>query len=104
MTYVNGVSQIELLGELCKIIRIGVHVIAVPGLRRATVAPPVVRYDTVAALSEKQHLRVPVVCGQWPAVAEHYRLPFAPVLVVDRGAIFGRNRSHGILSFCVDLK
>jgi len=37
--------------------------------------------------------------GQWPAVAKHDGLTFAPVLVVDLRPIFCRNCRHVIFSF-----
>ncbi len=33
--------------------------------------PPVVRDDAIAVLPEEQHLSVPVVRGQWPAMRKH---------------------------------
>ena len=41
-------------------------------------APPVVRDDAIASLAEEQHLSVPVVRAQWPAVRENDRLARCP--------------------------
>jgi hypothetical protein len=57
----------------------------------------VMSYDAKAVLEEKNHLRVPVIRRQRPAMAEHDGLTFAPVLVKDLDAVFGRNRTHGYL-------
>ena len=57
-------------------------------------AAPVVGDDAIAAIQEEQHLRIPVIGRQRPAVAEHDGLPFAPVLVKDLNAVFGRDRTH----------
>ena len=38
---------------------------------------------TVAALDEKQHLRIPVIGAEWPAVTKDNWLPPAPVIVVN---------------------
>ena len=55
---------------------------------------PVVGDDAVALLEEEQHLGVPVVGRQGPAVAEHDGLALAPVLVEDLDAVFGGDRVH----------
>src|SRR6266498_4892991 len=60
-----------------------IHVMAATGLGGAAMAAPVVGYDAIAVLEEEQHLCVPVIGRQRPAVAEHDGLTFAPVLVVD---------------------
>jgi hypothetical protein len=46
-------------------------------------AAPIVSYDAIAVFEEEQHLRVPIIGRQWPAMAEDDRLSFAPVFVVD---------------------
>ena len=56
VAYVDCILQIELFGEGSEIVGVGVHVVAVPGLRGTAVAAPVVRDDPIAALAEKQHL------------------------------------------------
>ena len=57
-------------------------------------AAAVMRYDAIAVLEEEQHLRVPVIGRQRPAMAEHDGLTFAPVLVENLNAVFGWNRAH----------
>src|SRR5438132_12269198 len=71
-----------------------IHVMAATGLGGAAMAAPVVGYDTIALLEEEQHLRVPIIGRQRPAVAEHDGLTFAPVLVEDLNAVFGGDRVH----------
>ena len=44
-------------------------------------AAPVVGDHAVALAEEEQHLRVPIIGRQRPAVAKHDGLTFAPVLV-----------------------
>ena len=39
--------------------------------------------DPIALGQEEQHLRVPIVRAEWPAVAEHDGLTFTPVFVID---------------------
>src|SRR4030095_9452634 len=67
---------------------------ATAGLDGAAMAAPVVGYDAIATLDEEQHLRVPIIGRQGPAVAEHDRLAVAPVLVEDLNAVFGGDRAH----------
>src|SRR5580704_12166731 len=57
-------------------------------------ASPVVRNDAIATLPEEQHLAVPVVRSQRPAMRKHDRLPLAPILVIDLRTVFGCNRCH----------
>ena len=54
-----------------KIIGIVVHVVAVAGLGGPSMAAPVMGNDAIAMLEEEQHLRVPVIGRQGPAMAEH---------------------------------
>src|SRR5713226_6365747 len=78
-----------------------IHVMAATGLGGAAMAAPVVGYDAIAVLEEEQHMRVPVICRQRPAVAEHDRLTCTPVLVEDLNAVFGCDGSHArLLSKC----
>src|SRR4029077_20200710 len=80
-----------------------IHVMAATGLGRAAMAAPVVGYDAIAVLEEEQHLRVPVIGRQRPAVAEDDGLSAAPVVVVEidvTGVFFSdSNVGHSILPF-----
>src|ERR1700734_607963 len=67
---------------------------AVPGLAGTPVSPPVVSNHAIAAFAEEQHLCVPIIGGQWPAVAKYDGLTLAPVLVIDLRSIFRCNRRH----------
>jgi hypothetical protein len=90
----DRVMQAERLDQGGQVVGVGVHVIAGPGLVRTPVAAPVVGDGAVAVGRHVEHLVVPGVGVQRPAVAEHDRLPGAPVLVVDPGAVRGRDHSH----------
>src|ERR1700694_4175700 len=80
-------------------------VMAATGLGGTAMSAPVVGNDAIAVLEEEQHLRVPIIGRQRPAVAQHDGLPFAPVLVVDFRPIFRRNCRHLMFSFAlVSLK
>ncbi len=56
VAHMNRFLEVELFGEHREIIGVGIHVVTVPGLRGTAVSSPVVRDDTVAPLSEEQHL------------------------------------------------
>ena len=81
-----------------------VHVVPGGRLRGATVTAPVVRNDAIAIGKEEQHLHVPVVRRQRPAVVKHNGLgiPRAPVLVEDLCTVLKRDHWHTIPS-CVWL-
>src|SRR6266536_725214 len=99
VAHVDCVFQVEFFCESRKIIGVGVHVIAIPGLGGTAVPAPVMSDDSIALLAEKQHLSVPVVCGERPPVTEHYGLAFSPVLVVDVGPVFCRYERHSFSPF-----
>src|SRR5713226_1603776 len=76
-----------------------IHVMAAIGLGGTAMSAPVVGYDAIAVLEEEQHLRVPIIGRQRPAVAKNNRLSLTPVLVVDLRAVFRCDRRHGMFSF-----
>ena len=91
MADVNGVLQIEMRRQRRQVVGIVIHVVAVADLCGSAVAAAVMRDDAIALIEEEQHLRVPVIGRQRPAMAEHDGLTVSPVLVEDLHAIFGRN-------------
>ena len=95
MPDVDGVPQIEMRGQRRQVIGIVIHVMAVARLGGPAMAAAVMGNDPKTVIGEEDHLGVPVVGRQRPAMAEHDGLPFAPVLVEYLDAIFGRNRTHG---------
>src|SRR4029077_6543520 len=97
MANVNCVLQVEMRCQRCQIIGIVIHVVTVAHLCGSSMTPAVMSYDAIAVLGEKQEMRVPVAGRERPAMAEHDGLTFAPVLVKDLDAVFGRNRTHGYL-------
>src|SRR6266849_1026230 len=102
MAYKNQIVQIELFDQLGEIIGILVHIVAVPGLVRLTMAAPVVSDDPIAVPAEEQHLRIPGVAGKRPAMGKEDRLSLAPILVGDLGSVFGGDGTHGPGSLCLD--
>src|SRR5687768_16193863 len=88
------------MGDDCRhISRIVVHVMAVADLCRAAMPAPVMCDHAVTPFDKVQHLRVPVVRAQWPAVMENDRLPGTPVLVEDLDAVFCGDSAHGVSPF-----
>src|SRR4249920_2847149 len=65
-------------------------------------AAPIMSDDSIPLPEEVEHLGVPVVGAQWPAVMEDdgLRILGAPVLVEDRDPILRRNRAHPSLLCC----
>src|SRR6266566_3455567 len=89
MPDVNCILQIELVRHGLQIVGIVIHIMAAIGLSRAAVSAPINGDDPIALGEKEEHLRVPIVRAEWPAVAEHDRLSTAPILViyVDVGSI-----------------
>src|SRR6266404_335010 len=83
MTNVHGLLQIKMRGQNRKVVSIMIHVMAVARLGGPAVASPVMGDDAIAVFEEEQHLRVPVIGRQRPAVAEDDGLSFAPVFIID---------------------
>ena len=99
MADMDGVLQVKMRRQRREIGGIVIHVVAIAGLGRAAVSAPVMRDDAEALVQEEQHLRVPVVGRQRPAMAEHDRLTAAPVLVENLDAVLGCDRWHVIAPF-----
>src|SRR5207248_6843156 len=66
-----------------EIVRIMIHVMAAGGLSGSAVTAPIMGDDAKAFADKEKHLCVPIVRRERPAVTEHDRLSFAPVLVID---------------------
>src|SRR5262245_46583217 len=98
MAHMNGVLQAEMRHQLRKIICVVIHIVPATCLGGSAMAAAVMGYDAVALLQEEQHLRVPVISRQRPAMAENDGLTFAPVLVKNLCAVFGCDRTHVLYS------
>src|SRR5262245_1714464 len=72
---------------------------AVAPLARPAMAAPVVSDDSIPLPEEVEHLGVPVIGAQWPAVMEHdgLRLLGAPVLEEDRDSVLRCDGVHRVL-------
>src|SRR5277367_3524559 len=94
MSHVDRVLQVELFSKDCEVVGVRVHVIAIPRLGGTAVPSPIMRDDSKALLAEVQHLSIPVVRAERPAVAEHYGLARSPVLVENLRTVFRADRWH----------
>src|SRR5580692_8479971 len=65
---------------------------------------PVMRDRAEAVLRQEQHLAVPCVRAQRPAVRERDDRALAPVLVVDFRAVSGDDRAHVCTPFAVSAQ
>src|ERR1700722_13311946 len=57
--------------------------------------------NAVTVLTQEQHLSIPRIRGQRPAMREHYRLSGAPVLEIDLCTIFCSSRIHVTFSLII---
>ena len=80
-----------------KIVGVVIEVVTIEHLTGAAVAAAIVGNHAIALLEDEQHLVIPIVARQRPAVAEHDGLTLAPVLVEDFDAVFCLDGAHGRL-------
>ena len=71
MADMDSVLEIEMRRHSRKVVRIVIHVVAVGDLSGPAVAAAVMGDDAITVIEEEQHLRVPVIGRQRPAMAEH---------------------------------
>src|SRR5271165_6978274 len=71
-----------------------IHVMAAARLGRPAMAAPIMCDHAEAMAQEEQHLRIPIVRRERPAVAEYDRLPAAPILVENLGPVPRCDRRH----------
>lgn len=92
----DGIFDAEVFEELLEIVDKGVHVVSVPCLRGATVAAAVVSDDAEPVVGQEDHLVLPVVAAQWPAVrkGDDGALGVAPVLVEELGSVSQLEMRH----------
>src|SRR5258705_4667393 len=99
MADVDRVLQAQVGRQGGEIVGVVIHVVTVGNLTGAAMPPTIMGYDAIALLYEEQHLVIPIIGRQRPAVTEHDRLTLAPILVEDLNAVFGRDRAHVMPSF-----
>ena len=85
-----------MLGNRCGVCRVMVHIMAEIDLLRSAMAAPVMGDDAIALVQEEEHLRVPIVGRERPAMMEHDRLGIlaSPVLVEDVDAVGGGHEAR----------
>ncbi len=69
----HDVAQVELCDQLGQVVGVLVQVVTIPGLVGSSVATAVVRDHSVALLTQEQHLAIPGVGAERPAVAKQRR-------------------------------
>ncbi|KAI1690643.1 ATP dependent DNA ligase domain-containing protein [Ditylenchus destructor] len=96
MADMHRVAQIERLHHRRGIGRVVVHVMAITHLGRSAMAAAVMRDHAEALMQEEQHLRIPVIGAERPAVVEDDGLGVlrTPVLVEDLESITRRGEGH----------
>src|SRR5688572_24445742 len=87
--------QIELIDKFSEIIGVSVHIVPVPSLVRAPVAPSVDSDTAIAVRCHKKHLVLKGVRSKRPPMIEDDRLPGAPIFVIHVHAVFHCDRTHG---------
>src|ERR1035437_8199164 len=98
MADVDRILQVQRFGQRRKVVGVSVHLVAIPGLARPAVTAAIMGYRAKSTRGEKHHLVFPGVRAQRPAMTEDYGLTCAPVLVVDCGSVFRRDRGHQMSS------
>src|SRR6188472_2571994 len=93
MADMDGALEVEMRHKFRDVGGIGVHLVAGIGLGRAAMAAPVMGDDAVALRQEEQHLCIPVVAAQRPAMMENDGLAGSPILVENLGAVLGGDRA-----------
>src|SRR5207253_10728681 len=83
MTNVHGVLEIKMRSQSRKVIGIVIHVMAAARLGGPAVASSVMGDDAITVFEEKEHLDIPVIGRQRPAVAENDGLSAAPVFIIN---------------------
>ncbi len=100
MSHMDRIFQIQMLGQRRQVVCVVVHVVTAIDLGGPSVPPPVMGNDPVALAEKEHHLRIPVVRGERPAMAEDDGLSLAPVLVEDLDPVLGGDRGHQASSLC----
>src|SRR5215469_8907909 len=90
----DSLAQVQVLDDRGCVRGVVVHVVSVRHLTRAAVAAAIVRNDAVSMTNEEQHLGIPVIGAERPAVMEHDGLTLAPIFIEELYAIRSRDCAH----------
>src|SRR5688572_11206218 len=96
MADMDGISQVEMLDDGSSVGRIVIHVVTVADLARPAMPTPIKGDGAISLAEKEEHLRVPIVGSQWPAVVEDDRLSvlWPPILVEDASLVLGGHVAH----------
>src|SRR5690606_40642632 len=86
--------EVQLFDELSEVIGVRIHVVAGRRLARASMATPIVRDCPVAVLRKEEHLSLPCIAVERPAVREDDAGCGAPVVLEALRAVAGGAVSH----------
>src|SRR5688572_23693098 len=97
MADMDRISQVEMLDHCSRVGSVVVHVMTVADLARPPMPAPIMGYHPISLAEEEEHLRVPIVGTQRPAVVEDDRLGvlWPPILVEDPGIVLSGHIVHG---------
>ncbi len=97
MSDMNRLLQVKMLHQSGQVVGIGIHVVAPPGLVRATMAAAIMRNHAISVRCQIKHLVFEGVRRKRPSVAEYDWLALAPILEEQRCPIGCRERRHFLL-------
>jgi hypothetical protein len=92
----DGILQIERLGDGKGVGGVMIHVVTFGNLGRPAMATAIMGDNAKTLGKEEQHLRIPVIGRERPAVVKHDGLGIlrAPVLVEDFGSVCRLYKAH----------
>ncbi|MNS96768.1 hypothetical protein D3C72_1310830 [compost metagenome] len=96
----DGVPQVEGFDHRGEIVGIVIHVIALPRLAGAAMATAIMRHGAETRAGHEQHLRLPAIGTQRPAMTEHHGPTRSPILVVELRAVAGGDVAAVRLARC----
>src|SRR5215471_7913991 len=92
----DGVAEVQMLDDGSRVGGVVVHIVAVRYLARPPVTAAINADHPVPLLDKKQHLSVPVIGTERPAMVEDNRLAAPPIFVENLCAVGGCDYAHGL--------
>src|SRR4051794_37442824 len=93
--------QIERFDDSGEIVSIAVHIVSGRSLAGSAMTAPIMRDCAKTVFREEEHLTIPGVRAQRPAVRECYDRTLTPLLVINLRSIFRSDCAHTSCSFCL---
>lgn len=87
-------SEIEVLDQRREIVGVRVHLVALRGLARSTVTTTIVGDAAKPSRREQEHLALPAVRAERPAMTEDHHRARAPVFGVKLRSVLRRQGGH----------